>query len=94
MMHNPEGAKFNMLYVWIQFYNSSDRPKSNPDKFSERIQQRMYSSLSSIDHKELYTELYKERPTRDKVVVNWVDGNQSFKLVPAGKNGKLRLSNA
>lgn len=93
-IEQPEKSKFRMLYIWIQFYNSSNRPKTIPEKFEKRINERMQEILNSIDHAELYIELYREGPTRGQVVGNWTDGNQFFKLAPEGKNGKLKLSNA
>lgn len=92
-IEQPEKSKFRMLYIWIQFYNSSNRPKIASDKFELRIKKRMYEILKEVNHTELYNELYIEGATRGQIVLNWKEGNQSFKFVPEGNNGKLKLSN-
>ncbi|MCB0455725.1 MAG: hypothetical protein KDC62_10075 [Aequorivita sp.] len=93
-IEQPEKSKFRMLYIWIQFYNSSNRPKTTPEKFEKRIDERMREILKGISHAELYTELHIEGATRGQVVLNWTEGNQSFNFVSEGRNGKLKLSNA
>lgn len=87
-------SKFQMLYIWIQFYNSTNRPIVTPDKFGKRIQERMCELLRSIDHSELYNELSVRGAIRAQVVLNWKVGSQSFNFVSEERNGKLKLSNA
>lgn len=91
-IEQPEKSKFRMLYIWIQFYNSKNRPKTSPEKFEKRIDERMREMLNNISHTELYNELFKEGATRGQVVLNWREGNQTFKVVSEGKT-KLKLSN-
>ena len=52
----------------------------------------MREMLNNISHTELYNELFKEGATRGQVVLNWREGNQTFKVVSEGKT-KLKLSN-
>ncbi len=92
-IEQPEKSKFRMLYIWIQFYNSTNRPKTTPEKFEKRIDKRMREILNSINHAELYTELYIEGATRGQVVLKWTEGKQSFDFLSEGRTGKLKLSN-
>ncbi len=91
-IQQPDNSKFRMLYIYIQFYNSKNRPKTTPDKFETRIDKRMREILKEINHAELYTELYNEGATRGQVVLNWTTGSQTFKFVSEGRT-KLKLSN-
>ena len=93
-IEQPKRSKFRLLYIWIQFHNSRNRPISSIDKLSVRIKNRIHTLLNIIDQKELYNELFIEPETRDKVVLQWITGKSDFRIVADGKNGKLKLSNA
>lgn len=83
---------FHLIYLWIQFYNSPDRPMREDDSANARLLARIKSILETVNHHDLYEELSSEDgfffKIRDRVMVpsKFVD---HFQVVVV--NGQVKL---
>lgn len=101
-IYQPKDSIFRLLYIWIQFFNSENKP--NEAILTERIKNRMDALLNSINHKELFNELGKTvTDTQLQQEYNGLIGQvcidsrlgtgAKFSLVKEGRTTKLKLSN-
>jgi hypothetical protein len=98
----PKDSIFRLLYIWIQFFNSETKP--NEVLLAERVKNRMYALLSSINHQYLFNELGKTvsdsslqkeyNNLKGQICLDSKLGSGTkFSLEKEGKTTKLKLSN-